>query len=339
MGIPWEYPQIIHWNHSCFLVPPFLEPGLNIHRISGHSMRPSSILMENDLVIHESLDRGVQEQFLPRFLCFLKVYHGLSIPWTFKPATCRNKTVGRIKTEVLVSPLFKLWFASSHAAFTTKSQNHKGTPSNKGDLAKDDSELQPRRFVLFKHLILWNQCCAGKKNKMHALGLIIRGGFKPWPCNLHGLSWVCHGYVTGSANRMFFGKLRILLTITSYHGFVMGWSQVCHGCARPEYPTGSCSSMFASKATSQENRQPAEGMVRCSDASETSRHWFLLHNKLFELMIDSTASSWYILVKNGLRRNLWPLAFENFVESPRLYLDHFRSIPQISFRVWTLGMD
>ena len=34
-GNTMEYPQIIHWNHSCFLVPSFLEtPGVNIHRIS-----------------------------------------------------------------------------------------------------------------------------------------------------------------------------------------------------------------------------------------------------------------------------------------------------------------
>ena len=46
-------------------------------------------------------------------------------------------------------------------------------------------------------------------------------------------------------------------------------------------------------------------MVRCSDASETSRHWFLLHSKLIELMIDNTVSS---LVYPGKKLSKEPVA-------------------------------
>ena len=65
---------------------------------------------------------------------------------------------------------------------------------------------------------------------MHALGLIIRGGFKPWPCNLHGvmgLSWVCHGL----------GKPEVFRKTPNFadnhrlswvcHGMITGLSRVC----------------------------------------------------------------------------------------------------------------
>ena len=70
------------------------------------------------------------------------------------------------------------------------------------------------------------------------------------PRYVAGLSWVCHG-------------------IISNHGI----SRVCHGCARTEHPAQSFYLIdFCSTATNQENRQPAEGVVKCADVSETSRH-------------------------------------------------------------------
>ena len=110
MGIPWEYHGIPP-NHplksqlsGC---PHFWKPrGEDPQNLWPFSMRPSSILMENDLVIHESLDRGVQEQFLPFFLFF----EGLSWSIYTLNLQTRNKTVGRTQKDEVSNQNPRFWF-------------------------------------------------------------------------------------------------------------------------------------------------------------------------------------------------------------------------------------
>ena len=112
MGIPWEYHGIPpnHPLKSQLFFGALISGnprGEHPQNLSPFSMRPSSILMENDLVIHESLDRGVQEQFLPRFFCVLKVYLYLEPSNPQQNRRAHIKARGfQPKPEVLVSPIF-----------------------------------------------------------------------------------------------------------------------------------------------------------------------------------------------------------------------------------------
>ena len=95
---------------------------------------------------------------------------------------------------------------------------------------------------------------------MDALGLIIRGGFKPMSRVVMGLSRVRHGL---GKPEVFWKTQCILVITTGYHGFVsLSW-EVCQGCARPEYPAQSFYFILFQRQQTKKilNRQPVGGMV------------------------------------------------------------------------------
>ena len=86
-GNTMEYPQIIHWNHSCRGAPISGNPGVKIHRISGLFPCGQAAFSWKMTWSSTNLSTEAFKSNSCHFVCFLKVYHGLSIPWTFKPAT------------------------------------------------------------------------------------------------------------------------------------------------------------------------------------------------------------------------------------------------------------